>query len=89
MLESAELLNIKQASLWATAHIGKTVTPSNIAYLINYGRVPKIGDNGGTLIAKQDLIEHYTHYAYDLFGYERRADSIAKILRNARKFLAH
>ncbi len=52
-------LSIKEASDWATEHIGKTVTPSNIAYLINYGRVPKIGDNGGTLIAKQDLIDYY------------------------------
>ncbi len=59
MPESAELLNIKQASIWATAHLGKTVTPSNIAYLLNYGRVPKIGSNGGTLIAKQDLIDYY------------------------------
>ena len=59
MPESAELLNIKQASVWATAHIGKTVTPSNISYLVNYGRVPKIGDNGATLIAKQDLIDYY------------------------------
>lgn len=59
MIESAELLNIKQASLWATAHIGKLVTPANIAYLINYGRIPKIGDNGNTLVAKQDLIDYY------------------------------
>ncbi len=59
MLESAETLNIKQASAWATAHLGRTVTPANIAYLINYGRVPKIGANGGTLIAKQDLIDYY------------------------------
>jgi len=62
MIESAEFLNIKQASAWATAHIGKVVTPSNIAYLINYGRVPKSGDNGGTLIAKRDLIEYYKSY---------------------------
>ena len=59
MFQSNELLDIKQASVWATAHIGKTVTPSNIAYLINYGRIPKIGDNGGTLIAKKDLIDYY------------------------------
>ena len=59
MLESAEFLNIKQASVWATAHVGKTVTPSNIAYLISYGRVPKTGTNGGILIAKQDLIDYY------------------------------
>ncbi len=59
MLESRELLDIKQASIWATEHIGKTVTPSNIAYLINYGRIPKVGDNGGTLIDKQNLIDYY------------------------------
>ena len=59
MPETAELLNIKQASAWATAHLGKTVSPSNIAYLVNYGRIPKIGDNGGTLVAKQDLIDYY------------------------------
>ena len=57
MQPTKELLDIKQASIWATAHIGKAVTPSNIAYLINYGRIPKVGDNGGTLIAKQDLID--------------------------------
>ncbi len=62
MLEAGELLNIKQASVWATEHIGKTVTPSNIAYLINYGRVNKIGDNGNVFIAKQDLKEYYETY---------------------------
>ena len=59
MFQPNELLNIKEASVWATEHIGKTVTPSNIAYLINYGRIPKIGDNGGTLISKRDLINYY------------------------------
>ncbi len=59
MLKSAEVLNIKQASVWATEHIGKTVTPSNIAYLINYGRINKIGNNGSVLVAKQDLIDYY------------------------------
>ena len=59
MIKSAKLLNIKEASIWATEYIGKPVTPSNIVYLINYGRVPKIGDNGGTLVAEKDLIDYY------------------------------
>ena len=59
MFETEELLDIKQASVWATEFLGKIVTPSNISYLINYGRVPKIGANGGTVIAKQDLIDYY------------------------------
>ncbi|MDQ3750810.1 MAG: site-specific DNA-methyltransferase [Acidobacteriota bacterium] len=62
MLKTEGLLNIKEASVWATEHLGKTVTPSNIAYLINYGRVNKIGDNGNTFVAKQDLIDYYGNY---------------------------
>ncbi|MDQ3321115.1 MAG: site-specific DNA-methyltransferase [Acidobacteriota bacterium] len=62
MFERKELLDIKQASLWATAHLGKTVTPSNIAYLINYGRIEKIGDNGSILIAKKVLLDYYKAY---------------------------
>lgn len=59
MFQTGELLDIKQASLWATKHLGKDVTPSNITYLINYGRITKLGDNNKTLVAKQDLIEYY------------------------------
>lgn len=62
MLRTEELLDIRQASLWATEHLGKTVTPSNIAYLINYGRIAKIGDNGNVLIAKKDLLDYYRSY---------------------------
>lgn len=62
MQKTKELLNIKEASNWATEHIGKTVTPSNITYLINYGRINKIGENGSTYVAKQDLIEYYENY---------------------------
>jgi len=56
------LLTIKEASVWATNFLGKSVTPSNIAYLINYGRVNKIGENGNTYVAKQDLIDYYEAY---------------------------
>jgi hypothetical protein len=48
----ADLLTIKEASEWATTHTGKTVTTSNVSYLIQYGRVKKIGENGATQISK-------------------------------------
>lgn len=57
-----ELLTIKEASEWATKHIHKTVTTSNISYLIQYGRIKKIGKNGSTQIALQDLINYYKSY---------------------------
>ncbi len=56
------LFTIKEASVWATNFLGKSVTPSNIAYLINYGRVNKRGENGNTYVAKQDLIDYYETY---------------------------
>jgi len=59
MLEIKELLSIKEASDWASNHLGKNVTTSNISYLIQYGRIKKNGANGTTLISKQDLTNYY------------------------------
>lgn len=55
----AELLTIKEASDWASNYLKKTVSTSNISYLINYGRINKIGDNGSTLIDLNELITYY------------------------------
>ncbi len=38
-----DLMDIKQASVWASRYLGKNVTTSNIAYLLQYGRIKKIG----------------------------------------------
>jgi len=54
-----QLLTINQASDWASKYLGKTVTPSNIAYLIQYGKVKKIGENGSTVINVRDLRNYY------------------------------
>jgi len=54
-----ELLTIKEASKWATNYLKKQVTTSNISYLIQYGRVSKVGDNGSTQVLKEDLLEYY------------------------------
>src|SRR5574344_1115555 len=55
----AELLSIKEASQWATKYLEKNVTTANISYLIQYGRIKKIGANGSTQILKEDLVEYY------------------------------
>ncbi|MBI5399335.1 site-specific DNA-methyltransferase [Candidatus Saganbacteria bacterium] len=56
------LLTIKEASIWASEYLKRNVTASNISYLIQYGRIKKIGNNGGTLIDKNDLIRYYEAY---------------------------
>jgi len=49
ILEKDEhLLTIKDASIWATNHLRKNVTTSNISYLIQYGRIRRIEKNGAT-----------------------------------------
>ena len=62
ILSTNKLLNIKEASEWATAYIGKDVTPSNISYLIQYGRIKKIGENGSTQVSEKDLLDYYEAY---------------------------
>ena len=54
-----DLMTIKDASIWASEYIGKNVTPSNISYLIQYGRIQKNGDNGNTFVNMYDLEEYY------------------------------
>jgi len=54
-----ELLTIKEASNWASKYLGKNVTISNISYLIQYGRIKKIGHNGTTQVLKEELIKYY------------------------------
>jgi len=57
----SELLTIKEASEWATNYLKKNVTNSNITYLIQYGRIKKVMDNGTTLVDKEELIYYYEH----------------------------
>jgi len=47
---TGELLTIKEASDWASKYLNKNVTTSNISYLIQYGLIKKIGENGFTQI---------------------------------------
>ena len=58
----SELLNIKEASEWASEFLNKEITTSNISYLIQYGRIHKKGTNGATLVAKEDLKNYYQKY---------------------------
>src|SRR4030042_704755 len=58
----SELLSLKEASEWASKYLGKKVTTSNISYLIQYGRIKKIGTDGFTKISKDELIKYYKSY---------------------------
>ena len=76
MIETDELLSIKDASIWATEVTGKSVTPSNISYLINYGRINKVGKNGTVFVAKADLIKYYEGYKREHEWKKRLGDDL-------------
>jgi len=54
-----KLLNLQEASKWASKYLDRKVTASNISYLIQYGRIKKYGNNGNPLIDKNDLKVYY------------------------------
>ena len=56
------LFTLKQASEWASQHLRKNVTPANITYLIQYGRIESVMQNGVTLIPKESLVGYYNAY---------------------------
>ncbi|HET7118927.1 MAG TPA: hypothetical protein VFI29_20720 [Hanamia sp.] len=62
MITTKDLLTIKQANDWASGYLDKSVTTSNISYLIQYGRIKKIGYNGSTQVSKSELIQYYQSY---------------------------
>lgn len=62
MEETSNQMTIKQASKWASEYLGRNVTTSNISYLIQYGRIKRITENGNTWISKEDLIKYYESY---------------------------
>ena len=54
-----QVLTIAQASKWASARTGREVTTSNITYLVNYGRIPKVDNNGVLMVRIDDLEQYY------------------------------
>lgn len=61
--KSAELLDISQAGAWASAYLNRSVTNSNISYLINYGKIPVLKNTTkGPFIKKEDLINYYKSF---------------------------
>lgn len=57
-----DLLSVREASVWASEHLSKTVTTANISYLVNYGKITKIGENGTTKVSKKELQDYYKSF---------------------------
>lgn len=60
--KDTNLVTIKEAAVWAGDFLKKNVTESNISYLIQYGKIQKIGENGSTYISIDNLKQYYESY---------------------------
>ena len=58
-MTTATLVTIDEASRWATDHLKKEVTSTNISYLVQYGKVKKHVDEGSVLVDIGDLEKYY------------------------------
>ena len=56
------LVTIPEASKWASDFLEKEVLPTNISYLVQYGKVKKHGENGSTMVDLNDLKKYYDSY---------------------------
>ena len=61
-VSQGDLLTVPAASRWASEHMRKNVTPSNIDYLMQYGRIRKLEYNGTTVVSKRELTDYYRTY---------------------------
>ena len=56
------LITISEASKFATEYTQKTVTESNISYLIQYGRIDKFESEGAIFVDQEQLVAYYQSF---------------------------
>ena len=61
-ISSQNLVNLQEACLWATKFLRREISPINISYLIQYGKVKKYGENGSTQVNIDDLRKYYQSF---------------------------
>lgn len=61
-----KLVNLKEASNWASQYLSRNVSVCNISYLLQYGRIRKYGNNGNPLIHVEELKSYYDSYKKEM-----------------------
>lgn len=62
--EEKKLLNLREASIWASQYLNRKVSISNISYLLQYGRITKYGNSNSPLINMDELKNYYDSFNY-------------------------
>ena len=62
-VDMPQLLSLKAASQWASNYLKRTIDPSNIAYLIQYGQLRKATSGGNISVDLAELKQYYDRLA--------------------------
>lgn len=60
--KTQKLVNIQEACFWATNFLNKKVSPTNISYLVQYGKIRKFDEDGFAQINLEDLKNYYKSF---------------------------
>jgi len=61
-MDASQLVTIKEASQWATDYLNRSVSDSNISYLVQYGKVKKFNGDGVVKVMINDLMRYYKSF---------------------------
>jgi SAM-dependent methyltransferase len=80
MIENNVLLSISEASLWASDYLKKSVSSSNINYLLQYAQIQKVRKDGVTCIYRSELKNYYDNLRSARIGKWNENRSVENIL---------
>lgn len=91
MFREKDYCTIKEASDWATQHLNKNVSPANISYLVQYGRIKKHVIDGGVLVSKRELERYYESFnrRRELLWRENPRKTLSSELVSVNNFAVH
>lgn len=58
-----DLISIQEACSWASKLLNREIAPTNISYLIQYGKIKKYGYNGKTKVKLDDIKKYYESFS--------------------------
>ena len=61
-MNASQLVTIKEASQWATDYLSRSVSDSNISYLVQYGKIKKFNGDGTVKVMIGDLMRYYESF---------------------------
>jgi len=71
------LLEVKDASIWASKKFNRKITPHNISYLINYGRIKKIKKDNKNYVLIDELERYYNSLIAKENDYKKKYPDIS------------